>query len=332
MRRCTAAGAALWILLAAGPVAAEMPDFGAAFSTLAEQIRLLFGRTEELHRSHDGAAASSGLHLDGLHVEVDDMPVPLRAFGGFVPPVVKGQPDGRIGTHVSGHARFAPRDVSSSLGIASRGLLIGSDLRLDGRNSIGVSTGYAGTAELEARTLAFYVAHDDRDMSVEALAGIGEADFPAYAGRSRQADLAFGAAGIRWNWSPARDLFLRPSARVDVRQVSLEGDSQSAGRLDASLGLEAAYLVDAGWIRLNPHASFRVRQRFDASRDRLHGHVPAPARVRMPVPSRKPDAGLRLGIVASPYGRGPTFSLEHESESIGGAVSHSLEARVHMRF
>jgi hypothetical protein len=330
MRRCTAAGAALWILLAAGPVAAEMPDLGAAFSTLAEQVRLLFGRTDELNNGH-GAAMSSGLHLDGLDVEVDDMPVPLGAFGEFVPPLLKGQPGGRIGTHISGEARFAPKNVSNSLGFASRGLLMGSDLRVDERNSIGVSTGYAGTGALEARTLAFYVAHDDQDMAVEALAGVGRADFAAHEGESLQANLAFGAASIRWNWNPARDLFLTPSARVDMQQVSLD-DSRSAGRIDAAFGLEAAYLVDAGWIRLNPHASLRVRQQFDASRDRLHGHVPAPARARLPVPSRKPDAGLRLGIVASPYGKGPTFSLEHESETLGGAVSHTLEARVHMRF
>lgn len=332
MRRCTAAGAALWILLAAGPAFAGMPDLGAAFSTLAEQVRLLFGRTDDLHRAHDGVAVSSGLHLDGLDVEVDDMPVPLGAFGKFVPPVLKGEPGGRIGTHVSGQARFAPKDVSSSLGIASRGLVMGGDMRLGGRDSIGFSAGYAGTADIEARTLTFYLAHDEEDMAVEALAGVGEADFPIYEGRSRQADLAFGAAGIRWDWSPARDLFLTPSARVDMRQVSLDGAGQSAGRVDASFGLEAAYFVDAGWIRLNPHASLRVRQRFDSSRDRLHGYVPAPARVRMPIPSRKPDAGLRLGIVASPQGRGPTFSLEHESEAVEGTVSHSLEARVHMRF
>lgn len=330
MRRCTAAGAALWILLAAGPATAEMPDLGAAFSTLAEQVRLLFDRTDRLNGSN-GAAMSSGLHLDGLAVEVDDMPVPLGAFGGFVPPALKGQPEGRIGTHISGEARFSPKDAARGLGLASRGLVMGSDLQVSQRDSIGISTGYAGTSELKARTLAFYVAHDDDNLAVDALAGIGKADFSSK-GWDEEADLAFGAANIRWHWSPARDLFLSPSARVEMHGLSFGGEAGEVGRLGASFGLEASYLVDAGWLRLQPHASLRMRQQFQTSPDRLHGHVPAPARLRMPVPSRKPDAGVRFGIVASPYGRGPTFSLDHESESREGTMSHSLEARVRMRF
>ena len=189
-----------------------MVDINSAIVAAGQQTRAVIARLNDLHASHAGGAPNGGIRTERFRLELDEKPVPLRAFSRFMPSMLKEERTGPIGSFFSGSARLAQkagRHQNGETYLETPGLTAGADIQVGRHSSIGVAGGYIATAEkLSGRSLAVYGAHTLKPgLTFDAVAGTGELSFGSAQGTDR-GNLLFG--GIRH--SPGSELRQQPEA------------------------------------------------------------------------------------------------------------------------
>lgn len=338
-----AAAAALLVLAPAGARSADLEDVRAAVGVAAEQTRLLFGRAGDLVRAQRGLADPGAVSANGLALQVDGKPVPLKAFDRFVPTEVKKHSKEAVGAFVTGRAKVAPEDSRGRgrLGIQTRGMTLGSDLKLGERSTAGVALGYASVPSaggaVEAETLAVYGARVEGRLGLEWVAGAGRARIQDAAGGRDEGTIAFAGAGAHWDLKPAPGVGVLPWVRLDLAGADPEGAAAGAfaggglARVGAAAGVAAGYEVDVPWGRFRPHAALDLRQEIDAG-SRVGKQAQVEGASAKALPATKPEASLRLGFVAEPRG-GPSITVDGATERRAqGDKNHRVQAKVKMKF
>src|SRR3954470_15902815 len=224
--RLTAAAVALGCT--ASSRAEPIVDINSAIVAAGQQTRAVIARLNDLHASHAGGAPNGGIRTERFRLELDEKPVPLRAFSRFMPSMLKEERTGPIGSFFSGSARLAQRAGRHQNGetyLETPGLTAGADMQVGQHSSIGVAGGYIATAEkLSGRSLAIYGAHTLKPgLTFDAVAGTGELSFgsaQAADGRVDKGNLLFGGFGMRQEASFGNSLKLAALTRFNYASAN----------------------------------------------------------------------------------------------------------------
>lgn len=295
---------------AAGSAGLAPPELDAA----AEQMRLLFGRTERLLEGYKGVIDTSGIQLDRFNLSVGEHAVPLAAFGTFVPEALKRPGDGSVSIFGAGDARF---DLDSP-GLESGGLSLGADLRMGHHMRFGGAMGYsrvsiAPDAFSEMKSVAMHGAFAKSGLAVEVVTGGGLTQGTKMHGKEKAVLFSGGRAG--WTMAPLPKWAPRLRLASSVSASGIVGSSdRKHGSVTVTTKLAASHELHTKWGRLSPQAAI----------ERTTGMAS--------MPYRKPSTAMRFAIAGNILG-GTALSLEHVTGLEGRAVScHAITGKLKLTY
>jgi hypothetical protein len=314
--RLTAAAVALGCT--ASSRAEPIVDINSAVVAAGQQTRAVIARLNDLHASHAGGAPNGGIRTERFRLELDEKPVPLRAFSRFMPSMLKEERTGPIGSFFSGSARLAQRAGRHQNGetyLETPGLTAGADMQVGQHSSIGVAGGYIATAErLSGRSLAVYGAHMvNPGLTFDAVAGTGDLSFGSAQGPNGGVDrgnLLFGGFGMRQEASFGNSLKLAALTRFNYASAKAEMSHATGEMATGTVGVQASYRIDYLWGTLTPRAGIE------------HIQEMADTAVQPTVTS------IRFGLTAL-HRDGGILTVDHSTTQAG---IHTFRAALKMKF